>query len=208
MVGLCPFSNAHHTSPLQLLITNYDLLLIVRPENYKEIKEGNLQRSRLIAIKPNKNFTNVIIILHSYISRTRRIVSSYPDDEENVLQGYHDDICQTPTSRHNEKHRCVLPSFFFRGVMSVRYYMLRRSRNAHDFLCLFMETREVCESVRRGGEERKVAKRRGKGLGDTKANSRAVRESSCTCVIPIFVFACNITRVRVRVTTKAPDNFR
>jgi len=38
-----------------------------------------------------------------------------------------------------------------------------------------METREVCESVPRGGKERKVAKRRRKGGWEAKANSRAVR---------------------------------
>lgn len=106
-------------------------------------------------------------------------------------------------------------SLFFRvarhAITLHTVWTTRRFRHPRDFLRLFMETREVCESGPRGGKERKVGEKTVERGGEAKANSRVrfKRESSCTCIIPI---RCVQHRARARVCAftdaKAPDNFR
>lgn len=79
--------------------------------------------------------------------------------------------------------------------------------NARDFLRLFMETREVCESVPRGSKERKVAKRLrgGTGVGGEGEFSRGSRVKLHLRDSYSLHVACDIMRA---FTTKVSDNFR
>lgn len=88
-----------------------------------------------------------------------------------------------------ETQVCFFRLFRFSFSMSQNSSLLldsaRWSWNARDFLRLFMEMREVCESISRDSEKRKGCKREERDeWGKWETYSRAIRESSCTCMIP------------------------
>lgn len=109
-----------------------------------------------------RSFHNISLkIKDDHVSSDRRNGAA----KKNVLEGY---ITMTfAVTKHPRRDTTAISAgvpfrFFF--FMRYFYFGLRRRPHAdpgmqRDFLRLFMETREVCESVSRGSKERKVVKR-------------------------------------------------